>query len=322
MVEHHEQPGGDLVLLPGSANQPLARSIAEEMGLVLWPVDIVRFPDGEAHVQVGATIRGRDVYILEPTCPPVDQNLTELLLLADASRRAGAARLTAVIPYFGYARQDRRAKGREAIAARVVSDLLGVVGVDRVVALDLHSTAIEGFLPIPLEHLTAVPSIAAVLQRAGRPDAVVVSPDLGAAKLAERYAQILEAPVAIVQKTRLGPHEVKATAVIGDVRGKSPIVVDDMISTGGTIEAAINALTTAGAKEDVTVAATHGLFVGECLAKFAALPISRLIVTDSVPSTGAMPAHVEIVSVAPLLAETILRLHHGQPISGLLGSVP
>jgi len=178
MSEHHYHLSGDLTLLAGSANMPLAQAIAEELGLVLWPAETSRFPDGEAHVQLGATVRDRDVYLVQPTCPPVDGNWIELLLFADACRRAGADRLTAVIPYFGYARQDRRAKGREAIAARVVSDLLGAVRVDRVVALDLHSPSIEGFLPVPLEHLTAVPTIAAALQEERLQDAIIVSPDL------------------------------------------------------------------------------------------------------------------------------------------------
>jgi len=323
MSEHHYHLSGDLTLLAGSANMPLAQAIAEELGLVLWPAETSRFPDGEAHVQLGATVRDRDVYLVQPTCPPVDGNWIELLLFADACRRAGADRLTAVIPYFGYARQDRRAKGREAIAARVVSDLLGAVRVDRVVALDLHSPSIEGFLPVPLEHLTAVPTIAAALQEERLQDAIIVSPDLGAAKLAERYARILEAPVAVVQKTRLGPAEVKATDVMGDVRDRSPIIVDDMISTGGTIAAAIEALLNAGSRKTFTVAATHGLFVGECLRKFAELPIRRLIVTDSIPAAGVarpeLAERVERVGIAPLLAEAILRLHQGQPISGLFG---
>lgn len=318
MVRHYDQPGGDLVLISGSSNVPLARSIADDIDVVLWPVETSRFPDTEAHVQIGATVRGRDVYLVQPTSAPVDENLIELLLLADACRRAGAARLTAVVPYFGYARQDRRAKGREAISARVVADLLGAVAVDLVLALDLHSSAIEGFLPIPLEHLTAVPVIAAALLTDLRSDTIIVAPDLGAAKLAERYARILDAPVALVQKTRLGPEEVKATAVIGDPRGKSPVIVDDMISTGGTIEAAIKALLNAGAKEDIAVAATHGLFVGECLARFASLPIRRLVVTDSVAMAPPAP-RVERVSVGPLIAEAVLRLHKGQRIGGLIG---
>ncbi len=316
MAQHQDRPAGELVLIGGSANRPLAQAIADELGVLLWPVEISRFPDGEAHVLVGASVRDRDVYVIQPTSTPVDENLMELLLLADACFRDGAARLTAVIPYFGYARQDRRAKGRESVAARVVADMLGVAGIDGVIGLDLHSPAIEGFLSVPLEHLTAVPTIASALRSARRDDSVVVAPDLGATKLAERYAQILEVPVAVVQKTRLGPEEVKATAVVGDVRGKSPIIVDDMISTGGTIEAAIHALMDAGTTGEVTVAATHGLFVGECLAKFATLPLKQLIVTDSVPATLAAP-HLERVIVASLFAEAIVRIHGSQPVSGL-----
>jgi ribose-phosphate pyrophosphokinase len=306
-----------LVLIAGSGNQKLAEDIAEDLGLVLWPAEIERFPDGEAHVMVEATIRDRDVYLIQPTCPPVDENLIELLFLADACARSGAARLTAVIPYFGYARQDRRAQGRESIGARVVSDLISDVDIDRVVGLDLHSPSIEGFLSVPLEHLSAVPILAAELQESLPGDAVIVAPDLGAAKLAERYGAILEAPVALVQKTRVGPTQVSATRVIGDVAGRTPVIIDDMISTGGTIEAAAHVLIKEGARDEIRVAATHGLFVGECASRFAALPIKRLIVTDSVPVSEAMPA-VERVSVVPLMAEAILRIHRGQPVSGLL----
>jgi ribose-phosphate pyrophosphokinase len=318
MKMRYDHPAGDLVLLAGSANRPLAKAIADEMGLLLWPVEVSRFPDGEAHVQIEATVRDRDAYLIQPTGPPVDENLMELLLLADACRRAGAARVTAVIPYFGYARQDRRAKGREAIGARVVSDLLVTVKLDRVIALDLHSSSVEGFLSQPVEHLTAVPAIGEALQRQRKGDFVVVSPDLGAIKLAERYARILEAPVAVVQKTRLGPEEVKATAVIGDVRGKSPIIVDDMISTGGTIEAAVKALLGAGCKEEFTVAATHGLFTAGCMERFASLPIRRLLVTDSL-CLGSPGPRVETVTLAPLFAEAITRINRGQPVSGLIG---
>jgi ribose-phosphate pyrophosphokinase len=317
VTQHWEAAGGDLVLMSGSANRPLAEGIAEDVGSVLWPADIERFPDGEAHVMVEATVRDRDVYLIQPTCPPVDENLIELLFLADACARSGAARVTAVIPYFGYARQDRRARGRESIGARVVSDLIGAVGIDRVIGLDLHSPSIEGFLSVPLEHLSAVPILAAELQESLPQDAVIVAPDLGAAKLAERYAAILEAPVALVQKTRLGPAQVSATRVIGDVAGRTPVIVDDMISTGGTIEAATKVVIKAGAREEITVAATHGLFVGECPSRFAAMPLKRLIVTDSVAGNEAMPA-VERVSVASLMAEAIIRVHRGQPVSGLL----
>ncbi|HXH21416.1 MAG TPA: ribose-phosphate pyrophosphokinase [Dehalococcoidia bacterium] len=317
MTPHKELAGGDLVLIAGSANHPLASAIADDLGLVLWPIETSRFPDGEAHVQLGASVRGRDVYLIQPTSPPVDGHLMELLLLADASYRAGADRLTAVIPYFGYARQDRRSSGRESIAARVVCDLLGQVGIDRVVALDLHSPAVEGFLSVPLEHLTAVPILAAHLQPLLPPEAVVVAPDLGAIRLAERYAEVLELPVAIVQKTRLGPAEVRATAVIGDVSGRVPVIVDDMVSTGATIEAAARALVAGGAAARMIVAATHGLFVGECAERFAALPLERLVVTDSVQATPALP-NVERVGVAGLLAEAITRIHHDQAVSGLL----
>jgi len=301
-------PGGGIAFVAGSAHPELAAAVAAALGVAPWPATVGRFPDGEVQVELREPVRGRDVFLLQPTSPPVDDNLVELLLLADACRRAGAARLTAVVPYFGYARQDRRTRGLEPIAARVVADLLRTAGLDRLVAVDLHSPTVEGFLSFPLEHLTAVPLLAEAVRRDVPADCVVVAPDLGAVKLAERYAALLGAPLAIVAKTRLGPSQVKAEDVIGDVAGRTPLIVDDMISTGGTVEAAVKAAVRAGSHADFVVAATHGVFSGACAATLAALPLRRLVVTDSVPARAGAP-EADRVSVAPLLAEAILRLH-------------
>jgi ribose-phosphate pyrophosphokinase len=244
--------------------------------------------------------------------------LIELLLLGDACRRAGAARVTAVIPYFGYARQDRRASGREPVSARLVADLLQTGGFDRVVAVDLHTTALEGFFAIPLEHLTVVPLLAEAARTGLAPHSVVVAPDLGAVKLAERYGALLLQPVAFVHKTRLSGTEVRAGAVIGDVRDRAPVIVDDMISTGGTIAAAVGALLEAGAVPDVSVVATHALLVGPALQRLAALPLRRLIATDTVIPQAGPAVPLEVASVAPLLAEAVDHLHHGRSLRGLL----
>ncbi|HLF77802.1 MAG TPA: ribose-phosphate pyrophosphokinase [Dehalococcoidia bacterium] len=297
------------LLVAGSANRALAASVATHLGLPLAPVTIERLPDRELHVELHESPRHRDVFLLQPTSQPADEHLFELLSLADACMRGGAARITAVIPYFGYARQDRRAKGLEAVSARLVADLMVAAGVQRVVTLDLHTDAIEGFFTLPVERLTAVPLLAEAI-KAVRPDnGVVVSPDLGAAKLAERYAGLLDLPAAFVHKTRTGPEAVAVSRITGEVRNRTPIIIDDMISTGGTIEAAIWAVAAAGAEcEGIIVAATHGLFVGACVNRLKQLEIKHLFVTDSVHSRLTAELPLETVTVAGLLAEAIRSL--------------
>jgi ribose-phosphate pyrophosphokinase len=286
----------------------LAEEIAATLGVSLSPATTERFPDGEVHVELLQDPRGREAVILQPTSPPPDEHLFELLALADACRRAGAARITAVMPYFGYARQDRRASGLEAVSARLVADLLVAAGVQRVIAMDPHTQAIDGFFTIPIERVTAVPALADALRPHLAADGVVVAPDLGAAKLAEAYGRLLDLPVAIVHKTRTGPEAVSVSRVSGDVRGKAPVVVDDMISTGGTIEAALWAVTSAGAQRgNALVAATHGLLVGSCVNRLKGLEIKRLFVTDSVALVPAPGLPVERVSTAPILAAAIMR---------------
>jgi ribose-phosphate pyrophosphokinase len=306
-----------LTLLTGSANPTLGTAVAEAVGVPLGACAMRTFPDGELHVELEESVRGHDVYLLQSTAPPVERHLLELLLMADACRRAGASRLTAILPYFGYARQDRRASGREAAGARVIADLLETGGFARLVALDLHSPALEGFFATPLEHLTAVPVLAQALS--GRAEnGVIVAPDLGAAKLAERYARRLGLPVAIVHKVRASGTEVNVRGISGDVRGRAPILVDDMISTGGTIAAAVAALRAAGCDPEFTVVATHGLFVGPAVSRLQALSLSRLIVTDSVGPVNPMALPVERVSVAPLLGCTVARLHDDRSLADIV----
>jgi ribose-phosphate pyrophosphokinase len=308
-----------LTLFAGSANPSLAEAIAEKLALRLGGVLLQRFPDGELHIEIQETVRGHDVYLIQPTSPPVAAHLLELLLLADACRRAGAVRLTAVVPYFGYARQDRRASGREPVGARLIADLLQASGVQRVIAVDLHTTALEGFFPMPVEHLSAVSLLTEAVRSRVPPHAVIVTPDLGAVKLAERYARFLHLPLAIVHKTRLSGEEVRAQRVVGDVRGCVPIVVDDMISTAGTIQAAVQALLAAGCvAEDLTVVASHGLFVGPAAERLHAVPIHRLLVTDSVARPARELFALQVVSLGSLLAEAITRLHNNQSLSDLL----
>jgi ribose-phosphate pyrophosphokinase len=305
-------------LFAGSANPRLAQTVADALGVQPGECEIERFPDDELHVRLGESVRGCDVYLVQPTSPPADRHLFELLLMADAARRAGAARITAVVPYFGYARQDRRAGGREPVAARVVADMISAGAVDRLVTVDVHTPAIEGFFSIPVEPLSAVPLLAQAAKALAGAEAVLVAPDLGAAKLAERYARVLKAPVAIVHKERISGSEVRATRVTGDVLHRAPIIVDDMISTGGTIEAAADAVLAAGCTPQMTVVATHGLFVGPAVERLRRLPLRSIVVTDSVPPPQAIALPVEVVGIGPLLADAIRRLNADESLGGLL----
>ena len=309
-----------LKILAGSANLSLAENIARNVNVKLVRRVLERFPDGELHIELQESVRGHDVYLIQPTCPPVDEHLFELLLMADACRRAGAVHLTAVIPYFGYARQDRRAHGREPLSVRLIADLLATSGIQRVVAVDLHSQGVESAFAIPVEHVSAVPILAEAVRSSVPRNAVIVSPDLGAVKMAERYAKLLDLPVAIIHKTRISGAEVSVQRIVGDVRDKQVLVVDDMISTGGTIEKAIKALLEAGClSSGIRVAASHGLLVGPAAERLGNLPIEKIYVSDSVPTSDRFPVPIEVSSLAVLLAETIQRLHASESIAGLIG---
>jgi len=306
-------------LLVGSANPPLGSAIGERLQLTPARRIITRFPDSELHVELQDSVRGADLFILQPTGPPVDQHLVELLLLADAARRAGAAQVTAVIPYFGYARQDRRASGREPVGARVVVDALASAGrPDRVVALDLHTNSLEGFFGGPLEHLSVAGLLAEALRPYVTPASVLVAPDLGAARLAERYAKRLALPVAIVHKARTSGGAVEVRALTGDVRQRRPIIVDDMISTGATIAAAVETLRRAGARSETVVAATHGLFVGQAPTVLGQLELQAVLATDTVLAPDLPDIPIQRISVAGLLADAIGRLHRGESLGDLI----
>ncbi len=308
----------DLKLLAGRANPRLADAVAGILKVTPSERSLMRFPDGELHVELRDTVRGADVYLLQPTGPPVEEYLFELLLLADACRRAGAERLTAVMSYFGYARQDRRASGREAVAARLVAEMLAGARIDRVVAVDLHAAALEGFFPMPVEHLTAIPFLIEEVRNRLPSASVVVAPDLGAAKMAQRFASALQLPTAIVHKQRISGEKVAVRTIAGEVRRQVPLIVDDMISSGGTIEAAVKALEAAGAVPGSCVVATHGLLVGTALARLTACGIARLVVTDSVALSIPTLHPPTIVSIAPLLAQAIERLHRRQSLAELI----
>ena len=309
----------NLKILSGTANLRLAAAVAAARGTQTVQRLLLRFPDGELHIELQETVRGQDVFLVQPTSPPVDDHLFELLLMADACRRAGAARLTAVIPYFGYARQDRRAHGREPLSARLVAELIQASGIERIVTVDLHSRAVESAFAVPLEHLSAVPLLAKAVRPAVNRNTVVVAPDLGAAKMAEQYADLLDLPVAIVHKTRTSGEQVKVRRIIGDVRGKELLVVDDMISTGGTIEKAIHALLQAGCSSSgITVLASHGLFVGTAAQRLSALAIHKLYVSDSVPAPEQFPLPLQVVSLAPILADSIHCLNEDESLANII----
>ncbi len=308
----------DIRIVAGSGNRPLAQDVAACLETALVQTDATMFPDGEQRVELLDSVRGADVFLLQATGPPVDSHLMELLLLADAGRRAGAERITAVISYLGYARQDRRAHGREALAARLAADMIAAAGVDRIAAVDVHGHTVEGFFSVPFDHISAVPLLIREVRLGLPADGVVVAPDLGAVKLAERFARELDLPVAVVRKWRLSGAEVAVTGLAGDVSGRVPIIVDDMISTGGTIKAAAEAVMRAGAREGATVAATHGLFVGDAPGVLRADWLERVIVTDSVPQPAETGLPVQVVSISPLLADAVGRLHRRESLSGLI----
>ncbi len=309
-----------LTLIAGTANPDLASRISAELGAPLAHRTLSPFPDGELQVELAQSVRGHDVYVIQSTCPPVEKHLLELALLADACRRGGAARVTGVVPYFGYARQDRRTTRREALGARVLADLIGASPIDRLVVVDLHTPAVEGFFSIPIEHLSAVPALAEAVRPLVRERSIVVAPDLGAVKLAETYARLLELPLAIVHKTRVSGREVSVRQIVGDVRERFPIVVDDMLSTGGTIEAAITALRAAGCQGDAVVAVSHGLFVAQAEDVLAPLRLRHVVVTDSVTQRRDRPS-IDVRSLGPLLAEAIRRLNADQSLGDLYSAV-
>lgn len=308
-----------LEILTGSSNDALGEGVAKKLGVELAPRILKRFPDGELNIEIQQSVRGCDVYLIQPTCPPVDEHFFELFLMADACRRAGATHVTAVIPYFGYARQDRRAHGREPVSLRLLADLIAASAIQRIVVVDFHSRAVESAFAIPVEHVSAVSLLADAVRPSVHKDAVVVSPDLGAVKMAEHYARLLGLPVAIIHKTRISGAEVTVQGIIGDVRDREIVVVDDMITTGATIEKAVKALLDAGCSSSgIKVVASHGLFVGNAAERLAQLPIKTVYVSDSVPRPELFPLPLQVSSLAPLLAETIQRLYRLDSLSDVL----
>ena len=309
------------LLFAGRSNPTLAERIAEGLGTRCGPLELETFANGETYCRFGESVRGADVVLVQSCSPPVNDHLVELLLLVHAARLASARRITAVLPWLPYSRQDKKSRSREPISARLVADLLEAAGVDRVVAMDLHAGQIQGFFHVPVDHVTALPLFVERFRRLAREHPLVaVSPDLGRVKLARRLAGQLGADLAVVTKTRPG-HDVAAAAeVIGDVRGKVALLGDDMIVTGGTLVAAAEALLAAGALE-VRAFATHGLFAGGALERLAASPLAEVVVTDTVRLPGPLPPGLGVVSVAGLLAETIETVISDRSLSALFGGL-
>jgi ribose-phosphate pyrophosphokinase len=308
---------GRLQLFTGTAHPELAELLSQELELPLGRAIVSTFKNGETRVKLEENVRGSDVFLLQPTCYPVNEHIMVLLLLIDAAKRASAARITAVIPYYGYAKQEKKTSGREPISAKLVANLLTVAGADRILAVDLHAPAIEGFFDIPVDHLRATPLLAqAFRSQVQDGDVAVVSPDAGGVARAEDFRRRVGGSLAIISKQHPGPDATETLEMVGDVDGKLAIIVDDMISTGGTLIEAAEMLRSRGART-IQVAATHGIFAGSAIERIVASDIDRVFVTNTLPLPTSTDGKVEVISVAPLLAEAITRTHKGLSISAL-----
>lgn len=310
----------ELKIFSGRANPSLAAKICRHLHLEPAAITLFKFPDGENHCRLEEDVRGRDVFLMQPSCPPVNDNLFELLIMIDSCKRASAERITAVIPYFGYARQDRKDEGRVPITAKLAANIITRAGADRVLTMDLHAAQIQGFFDVPVDHLYAAPVLNEYFAERGLTDdkVVIVSPDEGSIKRALGHSKRLGGPLAIVDKRRSSATEVRQDTIIGGpVEGKIALLFDDMISTAGSICGAAKLVHEAGAKE-IHIACTHGVLCGHAIEKLSKAPIDSIVVTDTIPipPEKQLPNLVEL-SVAPLLAEAIKRIHHDQSISEL-----
>ena len=309
----------DLRLFGGRANPALATKMCEYLRLTPGEIAIKNFPDGEIHCKIEEDVRGRDVFLIQPTCPPVNENLMELLIMIDSFKRASAERVTVVIPYFGYARQDRKEAGRVPITAKLAANIIARAGADRVLAMDLHAAQIQGFFDIPVDHLYAAPVIDEHFKQRGfhGDDIVVVSPDEGSIKRALTHSRRLGGHLAIVDKRRSGANVEQANLIGGPIDGKVALICDDMISTGGSICGAAHMVRKAGARE-IYLAVTHGVLCGEAIQKLRDAPVDGVIITDTIPLTPERTiAKIEVLSVAPLLGEAVKRIHHNKSVSQL-----
>lgn len=308
---------GNLKLFAGSSNRKLAEAIAQHIGIELGACDTTRFSDGEIQIRLDQSVRGSDVFVVQSTCAPVNEHLMELLVMVDALKRASAKTINVVMPYYGYARQDRKARSRDPITAKLVANLIETAGAHRVIAMDLHAMQIQGFFDIPVDHLLGVPILGDYFYEKDLLRPVVVSPDHGGVVRARRLADTLKAPLAIIDKRRPEPNVVEVMNIIGDVEGRTAILIDDMIDTAGTIALAANALQEAGAAE-IYACCTHPVLSGPAYERLENSPLKEIVVTDTIPlRTDKVCSKIRVLSVAPLIGEAIMRIHEQKSVSKL-----
>lgn len=312
----------NIKIFSGTSNPKLTRDICDSLEVTLGGARLITFPDGEKFVKLEDDVRGKDCFVIQSTCRPVDENIMELLIFLDSLKRASARRITVVVPYFGYARQDRKDEGRVPITAKLVANLLTVAGASRVLAIDLHARQLEGFFDIPVDHLMAEPVLTSYLKSKKIENPLIVSPDVGNVKTASRYVEHLNGELAIIHKKRLSGSEVVCGEIIGEsVEGRNVIMVDDMISTAGTICSASELVKSRGAKS-IIIGATHGVFAGEAIERLEKAPFDEVIVTDTVPLSEEAKSigKIKVLSVATLLGMAIKRIHQNKSVSSLLAT--
>jgi ribose-phosphate pyrophosphokinase len=314
--QYASAPSAQLMMLAGSANPRLAQAVAEQLGLPLGSTTIRRFADGEIFVRINENVRGRDIFIIQPTPPPAD-NILELLLLIDAARRASAARITAVIPYFGYARQDRKDQPRVAIGAKLVANMIVAAGADRVLGIDFHQHQLQGFFDIPVDHLYAAPVLTRYFRDKDLLNLVVVAPDVGGAKMARGFAKRLDASIGIIDKRRPTANVAEVLHVIGEVDGRDCLIADDMIDTGGTLTEAVRALKSRGAR-NVYCCATHAVLSGPAVERLSSSEVTEVVVTDTIPiPESKLFPQLTVLSVGDLLARAVHHTHLNESVSSL-----
>jgi ribose-phosphate pyrophosphokinase len=308
----------ELRIFTGNAHPVLAEGIARHLGVPMGRALLARFSDGEVWFQIQDNVRGADVFVIQPTSPPVNENLMELLVMLDAFKRSSASRITAVMPYYGYARQDRKDKPRVPISAKLVADLLSAAGTDRILTMDLHASQIQGFFDVPVDHLFAAPVVIEYVSKLKLRNLTIVAPDPGAVERARAYAKRLDATLAIVDKRRNQPNVAEVHNVIGDVEGRTALIVDDMVDTGGTLTQVAQAIANAGAL-DVLASCSHAVLSGQALAKIEASPLSKLIVTDSMPLSPEIRGNPKVVelTIAGLMAKAIRNIHDETSVTSL-----
>lgn len=312
----------NIKIFSGTSNIALGEAVCNYLDIPLGGVKISKFPDGEKLIKLEDDVRGRDCFVIQSTCRPVDENLVELLIYLDCLRRASARRVTAVIPYFGYARQDRKSEGRVPITAKLVANLITTAGADRVIAIDLHAQQLQGFFDIPVDHLSAELVMSRYFREKKIDKLTVVSPDVGNMKTAARYADHLGGEVATVGKRRVSGSEVEAEQIIGNVEGRNVLMCDDIVATAGTLYSAANLIKERGAKK-ILVGATHGVFAGPAIERLEKAPIDEVVVTDTIPLSeeARKCKKIKVLSVASMLGETIKRIHRNESVSSLFSSM-